>query len=207
MVVKPDPGDGVPATEVSLEGVQAGGLPVARRQWWRRRVVRVPVWLLLVVFALVAVGAYPVWKWGKNHSLWSPTWPLGPLKHDPLAAKDLLGLKLRSSKEYQAASLDNLLNIEPHGSGAVQRVFEVGYADRAKLLADVTTYAVAYGWIVEPRALRAGVGGTSVSFYKPRGDKSMQASVDYREGGPDTGPALSVFLGWKEPPDNYESYY
>jgi hypothetical protein len=61
MVVKPDSGDSVsvvavPAVAVPDEGASTTGEgAVARVSWWRRRFGRVPVWLLLVVFALVAV--------------------------------------------------------------------------------------------------------------------------------------------------------
>jgi hypothetical protein len=166
------------APEVSESGQAwevANPAPAARhaRGWWalsqRTRLgVVLGVGLALVVCVFFA---------GKALHLWAPENSLRPLKQDPLAAEDLLGMKLIRSNENSGAGLFNwlvLFDSNPNQT-FIMREFAVDSPEDTDAAVDqITQYALDNGWEQETQLFW---DSETPDLIKPHGKKTMVLTI------------------------------
>ncbi|MDR0366760.1 MAG: hypothetical protein LBH68_08045 [Bifidobacteriaceae bacterium] len=148
----------------------------------RRALRRLAVFLGVLLVAGVA-WAIPA---GKAAGLWLPDQRLRPLTHDPLAAKDLLGLSLIRAEDHAAAGFHNFLSPMPNRTAYVERRFTAGAGGPEATIEKISAFAEANGWEGEEGGLEYSL------FNKELGGRTALLSIEYRDQGPAPGVQLHI---------------
>lgn len=105
------------------------------------------IWtVLILVLAATVIGVRLIWQYGRNTAHWWGTSDSTKvLLADPMAAPDLLGLRLISHEQTQHVGLT-----DKAGPAYVINTFDTGDADAAEIQRQLLEFAQARGWTPTP---------------------------------------------------------
>jgi hypothetical protein len=130
---------------------------------------------VLHVFVAISLVLTGVFFAGRARHMWAPEQPLGPLKQDPLAAEDLLGLELKSSEEEDGVGLLNLVWYDPH-TPLISRGFAPLPEGSEATAAMIAAYAEANGWTPD---FAYPNSSNSLAFTKPYHHSTMYLGIHW----------------------------
>jgi hypothetical protein len=118
------------------------------------------VLVLSVVFGVVLPGTV------LNYGAWDYFYGLRPLKADPMASQELLGLKLVDA--WEAKRWESFLDYGNDGGAAIGRYFALEGRDPDQVLNELAQYAQDHGWEGESTSERPNLwwGNKSKTLYK-----------------------------------------
>jgi hypothetical protein len=158
---------------------------------------------LWVTVPLTLVLAVVVFVWGIDQKMWLPQDPVGPLKRDPMAAEDLLGLELLDTYENDGVDIGNWFTLGSTGFTQINRTFALPEVGWEEVIKQIAAYAEGNGWeridpydegtdwetvFAEPRI--------DIEFERPHPHKTMGLEVGYDSRRP--GDGVMVTLSWRD---------
>ncbi|MDR1186992.1 MAG: hypothetical protein LBK95_05990 [Bifidobacteriaceae bacterium] len=155
---------------------------------WSRR--RVKVMALVLALAVGGWLGQVVWRWGEDKCLWSPDVPFRALLNDPLADKELLGLKLDHASETRGSTLGNLISLNPLCRSVLDRAFTPGPDGAAADARRIVEFAEDNGWVVTDRF--GDNGDFSAWLRKPHSQSAISAWVRGDDDPAARSPRVSV---------------
>jgi hypothetical protein len=152
----------------------------------------------VLLFLFVAVVA-----WGSQNDMWLSKQPLGPLRDDPMAAEDLLGLELLDALEDDGVDTGNWMDGKGRNTVQIARYFALPETGWQELIKQIAAHAEENGWErVNTRVDLERSGWDAVfsyddprlEFTKPNSYRAMYLYVLWIPD--DIQQGVSLFLRW-----------